>query len=180
MIGYGVEGGAEAAGAVPYWIAKNSWGEGWGEAGFVRIAQGENAPSGVCGVNVDPSFPIAGAGAGPQPPPINPRPIGPIPHWKPAKPPENGTQCFAYYFSVFPPDAAKGEITKLHSSVDGRIVGGVLVLVGLLFAFVGVAFLKILLAILGFFLGGWAFLQAVRYSSSPQHLLMSCTRSSMR
>eukprot|EP01043_Picozoa_sp_COSAG02_P027636 COSAG02_NODE_1641_length_11530_cov_4.345289_7_plen_175_part_00 len=164
LIGYGVEGGGVGA-TVPYWIAKNSWGEGWGEAGFARIAQGENEPSGVCGVNVDPSFPVAGAGAGPQPPPINPRPFGPIPHWKPTKPPENGTQCFAYYFSVFPPDAAKGEITKLHSSVDGRIVGGLLVLAGLMFAFVGVAFLKMLLAILGLFLGGWAFLQAVRYPS---------------
>ena len=68
LIGYGAEVDGKA-GAVPYWIAKNSWGESWGEAGFVRIAQGENAPNGVCGVNEDPSYPVAGTGAGPQPPP---------------------------------------------------------------------------------------------------------------
>ena len=64
LIGYGAEVDGQA-GAVPYWIAKNSWGESWGEAGFVRIAQGENAPNGVCGVNEDPSYPVAGTGAGP-------------------------------------------------------------------------------------------------------------------
>lgn len=160
MIGYGVD--SSGAGDVPYWIAKNSWGELWGEAGYVRIAQGENAPDGVCGVNVDPSYPVPGAGAGPQPPPINPAPFPPLPHWKPQKPPENGTECFAYYFSVFPPDAAQGQITKLRSTVDGRIIGGVMVLAGLFFAFAGATFLKILLAVLGLFLGGWVFVQGVR------------------
>lgn len=53
--------------------------------------------------------------------------------------------------------------------MDGRVVGAVLALAGLLFTFVGVTFLKVLLAILGLFLGGWVFLQAVRASSSCRY-----------
>jgi C1A family cysteine protease len=41
LIGYGVEG------AVEYLIIKNSWGNRWGENGFIRIAN-----NGTCGVNL--------------------------------------------------------------------------------------------------------------------------------
>ena len=41
--------------ANPYWIVRNSWGADWGEDGYIRIAiQGGD---GVCGINMDPSFP---------------------------------------------------------------------------------------------------------------------------
>ena len=114
FIGYGVDTG------VPYWIAKNSWGTLWGEAGFIRIARGENAPSGVCGVNEDPSYPAAGGNPGPQPPAKH---HNVIPNFHPTKPPENGTKCFAYYFSVIPPDAA-ATVTQFTSDTDSRLIGG--------------------------------------------------------
>merc|ERR1712042_418054 len=40
LVGYGTENG------VPYWKIKNSWGEWWGDKGYIKIKRGEN----MCGV----------------------------------------------------------------------------------------------------------------------------------
>jgi len=41
----------------PYFVIRNSWGEGWGEAGHIRIAMQDG--EGVCGVQKTPYFPNA-------------------------------------------------------------------------------------------------------------------------
>lgn len=53
VVGYGEENGQL------YWTVKNSWGEDWGDHGYVRIArsESENDP-GVCGIGMQASFPV--------------------------------------------------------------------------------------------------------------------------
>ncbi|CAL4966758.1 unnamed protein product [Urochloa decumbens] len=51
-VGYGSEDGED------FWIVKNSWGPGWGEGGYIRMARNVLLPMGKCGIAMDASYPV--------------------------------------------------------------------------------------------------------------------------
>jgi hypothetical protein len=60
VVGYG------SSWPLDYWIVKNSWGAGWGQNGYIFMERlGSNNRNGLCGINMNPSYPIK---TGPNPP----------------------------------------------------------------------------------------------------------------
>jgi C1A family cysteine protease len=46
LIGYG----KDSVTGVPFWLVKNSWGTGWGEAGYFRVRRDTTLGAGICGI----------------------------------------------------------------------------------------------------------------------------------
>ena len=51
-VGYGSENGRD------FWIVKNSWSDGWGEGGYIRMARNVSARAGKCGIAMEASYPV--------------------------------------------------------------------------------------------------------------------------
>ena len=52
-VGYGTLGGKD------YYLVKNSWGADWGSQGYILLGRGAKFnPSGQCGIQMDPSYPV--------------------------------------------------------------------------------------------------------------------------
>ena len=52
VVGYGSEMG------LPYWLVKNSWSTKWGDNGYIKILRNYKENTGMCGIAMQPSFPI--------------------------------------------------------------------------------------------------------------------------
>jgi C1A family cysteine protease len=50
-VGYGTEDGTD------YYLVRNSWGESWGEDGYIKLERGVSQKTGQCGMLSEPSYP---------------------------------------------------------------------------------------------------------------------------
>lgn len=74
VVGYGTDKDLD------YWTVKNSWGEYWGESGYLRMQRNlkdDNNGFGLCGINIEPSYATKTSANPPNPGPTPPAPTPP-------------------------------------------------------------------------------------------------------